>query len=191
MQWDDMQFTRYDASYGSPVGLTVNASEATITGLESDITYLLTPDWTVTAAFNFNQAELASDLLVGDNLSPEGTKLPNVPDFKGNITSRYNFIIGDYESFAQIVFSHVGESYSDIYKHKTSDLSDDKREINDSYNIINLSAGINMEGWGLDFYINNLTDERPQLSRGSASWDTTVTTNRPRNIGIRYHMIFE
>jgi iron complex outermembrane receptor protein len=191
MQWDDMQFTRYDASYGSPVGLTVNASEARIIGLESDITYLLTPDWTVTAAFNFNQAELANDLLVGSNLSPEGTELPNVPEFKGNITSRYHFFIGDYASFAQIVVSHVGESYSDIYKYKTSDLTVDKREINDSYNIVNLSAGINMDGWGINFYVNNLTDERAQLSRGGASWDTTVTTNRPRNMGIKYHMLFE
>lgn len=169
MQWDDMQFTRYDASYGSPVGLTVNASEARIIGLESDITYLLTPDWTVTAAFNFNQAELANDLLVGSNLSPEGTELPNVPEFKGNITSRYNFVIGEYASFAQIVVSHVGESYSDIYKYKTSDLTVDKREINESYNIVNLSAGINMDGWGINFYVNNLTDERAQLSRGGAS----------------------
>lgn len=191
MQWDDMQFTRYDASYGSPVGLTVNASEARIIGLESDITYLLTPDWTVTAAFNFNQAELANDLLVGSNLSPEGTELPNVPEFKGNITSRYNFVIGEYASFAQIVVSHVGESYSDIYKYKTSDLTVDKREINESYNIVNLSAGINMDGWGINFYVNNLTDERAQLSRGGASWDTTVTTNRPRNMGIKYHMLFE
>ena len=191
MQWDDMQFTRYDASYDSPVRLTVNATEAKIVGLESDITYLLTPDWTITAAFNFNKAELASDLLVGNNYSPEGTQLPNVPEFKGNITSRYNFMVGEYDSFAQVVFSHVGDSYNEMFKYKTTDLNTDNRQSNDSYNIVNLSAGINMEGWGLNFYINNLTDERAQLSKGTASWDTTVTTNRPRNIGIRYHMLFE
>jgi outer membrane receptor protein involved in Fe transport len=191
MQWDDMQFARYDASYGSPVGLTVNASEATIVGLESDLTYLLTPDWTISAAFNYNQAELSKDLLVGDNLSPEGTKLPNVPDFKGNISTRYNFSIADYDSFAQLVVSHVGESYGDIYKYKTSDPTTDTRDTNNSYTIANFSAGINMDGWGLDFYINNLTDERAQLSKGSASWDTTITTNRPRSMGVRYHMVFE
>jgi iron complex outermembrane receptor protein len=191
MQWDDMQFTRYDSSYGSPVGLTVNASEAKIVGIESDITYLLTPDWTVTAAFNFNQAELAADLLVGSNLSPEGTALPNVPDFKGNLTSRYNVDIGGYNSFAQIVYSYVGESYSDIYKYKTDDVNLDLRDVNNSYSIVNLSAGIDMDGWGVNMYVDNLTDERAQLSRGGASYDSTVTVNRPRNVGIRFHMLFE
>jgi iron complex outermembrane receptor protein len=191
MQWDDMQFTRFDSSYGSPVGLTVNASEAKIVGIESDITYLLTPDWTVTAAFNFNQAELAADLLVGSNLSPEGTALPNVPDFKGNLTSRYNVDIGGYNSFAQIVYSYVGESYSDIYKYKTGDVNLDLRDINNSYSIVNLSAGIDMDGWGVNMYVDNLTDERAQLSRGGASYDSTVTVNRPRNVGIRFHMLFE
>jgi outer membrane receptor protein involved in Fe transport len=191
MQWDDMQFTRFDSSYGSPVGLTINASESTIVGIESDLTYLLTPDWTVSAAFNFNQAELSADLLVGSNLSPDGTELPNVPDFKGNLTSRYNFAIGDYRSFAQVVYSYVGETHSDIYKYKTSDLNLDLRDINNSYSIVNLSAGINMGNWGVNLYVDNLTDERAELSRGSASWDSTVTVNRPRNLGIRYHMLFE
>jgi outer membrane receptor protein involved in Fe transport len=191
MQWDDMQFTRFDSSYGSPVGLTVNANKSRIVGIESDLTYMLTPDLSLTAAFNFNQAELAADLLVGSNLSPDGTELPNVPDFKGNLTSRYHFTIGEYRSFAQIVYSYVGESYSDIYKYKTSDLNFDLRDINQSYSIVNLSAGINRDGWGVNLYVNNLTDERAQLSRGSASWDSTVTVNRPRNFGIRYHMLFE
>lgn len=191
MQWDDMQFTRYDSSYGSPVGLTINASEAKIIGIESDLTYLFTPDWTVTAAFNFNQAELAADLLVGSNLSPNGTGLPNVPDFKGNLTSRYNFAIGEYDSFAQIVYSYVGSSTSDIYKYKTSDLSSDLRDVNRSYSIVNLSAGITMENWGVNLFVDNLTDERAELSRGGASWDSTVTVNRPRNLGVRFHMLFE
>jgi iron complex outermembrane receptor protein len=191
MQWDDMQFTRYDSSYGSPVGLTVNASEAKIVGIESDVTYLLTPDWTVTAAFNFNQAELAADLLVGSNLSPDGAELPNVPDFKGNLTSRYNVNIGGYDSFAQIVYSYVGETYSDIYKYKTGDLNLDLRDVNNSYSIVNFSAGIDMDSWGVNLYVNNLTDERAQLSRGGASYDSTVTVNRPRNVGIRFHMLFE
>jgi iron complex outermembrane receptor protein len=191
MQWDDMQFTRFDSSYGSPVGLTVNANKSRIVGIESDFTYMMTPDWSLTAAFNFNQAELAADLLVGSNLSPDGTELPNVPDFKGNLTSRYHFAVGGYRSFAQIVYSYVGESYSDIYKYNTSDLNLDLRDINQSYSIVNLSAGINMDGWGVNLYVNNLTDERAELSRGSASWDSTVTVNRPRNFGIRYHMLFE
>ncbi len=191
MQWDDMQFSRYDSSYGSPVGLTVNASKANIVGIESDLTYLLTPDWTINAAFNYNQAELDEDLVVGNNFTPASSELPNVPQFKGNISSRYNFFVGEYESYAQFVYAYVGETRSDIYKHTIDNSVDDRRAVNDSYGILNLSAGVKMEGWGIDFYVNNLTDERAQLSRGTAGWDSNITVNRPRDFGIRFHKTFE
>ncbi|MBL4629657.1 MAG: TonB-dependent receptor, partial [Paraglaciecola sp.] len=165
--------------------------EAKISGLESDITYLLTPDWTVATSFSYNQAELAKDLVIGANYSPSGTQLPNVPEFKGNITSRYHFMVDDFEGHAQFVFSHVGETRSNIYKFTGGDTTTDTREINGSYQIINLSMGIDNENWGVSFYVSNLTDERAQLTRGTAGWDSAITTNRPRTIGIKYHMIFE
>ncbi len=191
MAWNDMQFTRYDLSYETPVAVTINASEAQIVGLESQLTYLVTDDWTLSAAFNFNQAELTKDLLVGSNFSPEGTELPNVPEFKANIVNRYNFVVGGLDSFAQLVYSYVGKSHNDIFKFSSNDTSLDKRQVNESYGVVNFSMGVNMENWGVNFTVNNLTDKRAQLSRGSSSWDSTETIIRPRYIGMSYYRRFE
>ena len=191
MPWDDMQFTRYDLSFDTPVAVTINASEAKIVGLESQITYLLTDDWTLSAAFSFNQAELAKDLLVGSNFSPEGTQLPNVPEFKANIINRYDFTLGELNSFAQFVYSYVGESHNDIFKFSDNNSQIDKRQVNGSYGIVNFSVGVNTDNWGVNFTVNNLTDKRAQLSRGSSSWDSTETVVRPRYIGISYYRRFE
>jgi outer membrane receptor protein involved in Fe transport len=191
MDWTDMQLTRYDSSFNSPVGLTINVSEAQILGLETDVTYLLTDDWLLSAAGSYNQAELDKDLVVGTNLSPKGTELPSVPKFKANITSRYNFEMMNYQSHFQLVYSYVGERQSDIFKFTGDDTSVDVRDTLDAYNILNLSLGIEDENWKASLYVSNLTDERAQLSKGSASWDTTTVVNRPRTVGISFSYLFE
>lgn len=191
MSWDDMQLTRYDSSFGSPVGLTINVSESSILGIESDLTYMLTPNLRVSAAASYNQAELAKDLNVGSNFSPDGTELPNVPKFKGNISARYYQPVMTYEGYIQATYSYVGERQSDIFKYKDGDLAQDQREDLASYAIANVSAGIEADSWTATIYINNLTDERAELSKGTAGWDSTITVNRPRTIGVSFSYLFE
>ncbi|WNC67724.1 TonB-dependent receptor [Thalassotalea nanhaiensis] len=191
MSWDDMQLTRYDASFGSPVGLTINVSEASITGIESDLTYMLTSNFKLSAAASYNQAELSKDLSVGSKFAPDGTELPNVPEFKGNISARYYQPIFSYEGFIQATYSYVGERQSDIFKHSGGDLETDQREELASYSIANISAGIEADSWTATIYVNNLTDERAELSKGTASWDSTITVNRPRTIGVSLSYLFD
>lgn len=191
MAWDDMQLTRYDASFGSPVGLTINVSESAIYGIESDVTYMLTPDFRLSAAASYNQAELTKDLVVGSKFAPKGTELPDVPGFKGNITGRYHQPMFGYDGYLQGTISHVGKRQSDIFKYTGADQSQDEREVMDAYSIVNLSAGIEAEYWTVRLYINNLTDERAELSKGTAGWDSTVTINRPRSVGVSFSYLFE
>jgi hypothetical protein len=61
----------------------------------------------------------------------------------------------------------------------------------DSYNIGNLRAGVNSGSWGVDLFIDNLTDERADLYVHPRSYELTTVTNRPRNYGVRYWMRFE
>lgn len=191
MAWDDMQLTRYDASFGSPVGLTINVSESTIFGVESDITYMVTPDFRVSAAASFNQAELAKDLEVGSKFAPKGTELPDVPTFKGNLSGRYYKPIFGYDGYIQGTYSYVGERQSDIFKHTGGDRTIDQREVMADYSIVNLSIGLEAENWNASLYVNNLTDERAELSKGTAGWDSTITINRPRTIGVTFGYLFE
>jgi len=193
MSWDDMQLTKFDSSFGSPVGLTINVSEAEITGIESDVTWLVSESWTLSAAASFNNAELSKDLVVGVKNAPAGTELPRVPEFKANVSARYNTLIGGMDSYAQLVWAYVDDSYNDVFKYSSIGSTTDVRTVQDGYDIVNLSAGVDQMSWGLELFVSNLLDERAQITRGAqggASWDSTVTTNRPRTIGVKFKMRF-
>ena len=191
MDWTDMQLTRFDSSYGSPVGLTINVSESNIFGIESDISMNVTEDFEISAAASYNKAELSADLNVGTNFSPSGTELPSVPSFKANVTGRYHFELFDTLSNIQLVYAHVGDRKGDIFAFVGGDTTTDVRDTLDSYNILKLSLGIKGDDWSASLYVDNLTDERAKLTGGGASWDTTFTVNRPRTIGVSLSYEFE
>lgn len=194
MEWTDLQHTRYDlAQYGSPVGLTVNVSEAEIDGFETDLTFLVAEGWTIAGGVAFNDATNAKEFAIGGKVAPVGSRLPSVPEWKFNLNTRYGFNMMDMPAYAQLAYAYVGESYDSLFVHPVGDDSVDLREEQASYSILNLSAGFDAEGWGLDVYVNNLTDERAEITRGAqggSSWDSTITTNRPRTIGVKYKMRF-
>ena len=60
----------------------------------------------------------------------------------------------------------------------------------DSYDNLNLSFGLNAEIWGVDFYVTNVTDERAELTRFTTDYDTSIVTNRPRTYGVKFRMRF-
>ena len=59
--------------------------------------------------------------------------------------------------------------------------------IMDAYSLVNIRAGMdfNNGAWGAELFITNLTDERAQIFQNSGYYDSRITTNRPRTIGIR------
>ena len=61
----------------------------------------------------------------------------------------------------------------------------------ESYSLVNLGFGIQKEGWGAELFINNAFDEHAQLNINAADWVPTVTTNRPREIGVRFSYDYE
>ncbi len=194
MEWTDMQHTRYDlAQYGSPVGLTVNVTEAEIDGFETDITFLVHEGWTIAGGLAYNQAENTQAFTIGGKVAPVGTRLPNVPELKFNFNSRYNFELANQSAYVQVVYAYVDESYDSLFANPEGDASVELREKQVDYTNIKLSAGIENEQWGLDFFVDNLSDERAELTRGAqgnSGWDSTITANRPRTVGVKYKMRF-
>ena len=61
----------------------------------------------------------------------------------------------------------------------------------ESYTLVNIGFGIQKEGWGAELFINNAFDEHAQLNINAADWVPTVTTNRPREIGVRFSYDYE
>ncbi|GIR41463.1 MAG: hypothetical protein CM15mP51_22430 [Porticoccaceae bacterium] len=73
--------------------------------------------------------------------------------------------------------AHSGESYSDIIRIN--------RDRIDSWTMLGLTAGVTTDTWGAELFIDNLTDERAELSRGYTYDRSRVSYAAPRTMGVR------
>jgi outer membrane receptor protein involved in Fe transport len=178
--WEDVQYTIYDFSLSRCCGSVYNLADADIQGLELDVTGLINDRWTISAAIAYNDGETKGDfLLINDRLAvPDGTALPNVPEWKGNIWTRFGFDVGNFDGYGQLALSYTGSSFNEIRP--------DQRSPQDSYTLLNLRAGISKESWGIDAYINNATDEVADIYVSPRPYEPSTTTNRPRTLGLKY-----
>jgi outer membrane receptor protein involved in Fe transport len=184
MDWEDVQYTVYNFSLSACCGNVYNLSTAEVKGLETDISILASEAWTISAALAYNKGKTTDDFILPSGLLsvPEGTELPNTPEWKGNIIARYEFDIGDFPSYAQLSWNYNGSSWSEIVPAS--------RFPQDSYSLANFRTGISKQTWGVDLFINNLTDEVAQIYVQPRNYEPTVVTNRPRSYGLRYWMRF-
>jgi outer membrane receptor protein involved in Fe transport len=179
-EWEDVQYTIYDFGLSRCCGSVYNLADADMQGIEMDVTALITDDWTISAAVAYNDGETQGDFtLINDRLAvPDGTALPNVPEWKGNIWTRFGFEAGSFDAYGQAALSYVGSSFNEIRP--------DVRSPQSSYTILNLRAGISKGSWGIDAYINNATDEVAQIYVSPRPYEPSTTTNRPRSLGLKY-----
>jgi outer membrane receptor protein involved in Fe transport len=179
-EWEKVQYTIYDFSLSRCCGSVYNLADAEIKGIEADITALLTDQWELSAAIAYTDGKTKGDftLINGRLAVPDGTVLPNVPEWQGNIWTRYSFDIGSFNSYVQGVYSYTGSSFNEIRP--------DQRSPQASYSILNLRAGFGKDNWGIDGYVNNATDEVAALYVQARPYEPSTTTNRPRTFGLRY-----
>ena len=193
MDWNDFQLSRLDNSI-SPATLTYNIGNARSRGFEGDVAYLLTEDWDVSVAFSVIDAELAEDYWInsanagdGNPNAEKGRALPRVPKFKANISTRYSFQVQDYNGYVQAYWVHTGGSWNSLVGNSRA-VRDRKRQ--HSYDILNAAVGIERGNWGAELFVRNLADERAEVFKNASSWDSRITTNRPRTIGLRWRQKF-
>jgi outer membrane receptor protein involved in Fe transport len=182
MKWDDIQYTVYDFFLSACCGTTYNLATAEIKGVESDLSLAATDALTVSIAAAYNDAKTTKDFILTRPpprpplLSvPDGTELPNIPDFKASLQARYRFRISDFDAYTQLSYSYTGSSWSEIRPQR--------RFPQDSYSLVNLRAGISKDKWGIDLYVNNLTDEVADIYVHPRNYEPTTIVSRPRSYG--------
>jgi len=186
----------------------VNAGDAKSTGVELELNWQATEHLNLSASgtvlfkdettTTFCQPDRTTGLVPatcsGDAVgSPVGTQMPGIPRNKANATARYQFEIGQLNSFVQGTFAYQsGVTYS---------LEDTRLIVpeTDAFGTFNLSAGIGQKSWTLQAYINNLFDERGQLGRNSECNDslfhyclnnTHVLPTAPMQFGLQFGQRF-
>jgi outer membrane receptor protein involved in Fe transport len=184
--WEDLQFTIFSFSFSSCCGNVFNLGDADILGVEADATFLVTDNWTLSAAFNYSDGETTDDFILpnaGATLAvPAGTELPSVPKFKGNVSTRHNFELGNLNAFAQLTYAYTGSRWNEFTSGRVNQ---------PSYSILNFRAGIDQGSWGIDLFGNNLTNEVAVIATATRnSYEIGETTNRPLSFGAKYWVRF-
>ncbi len=155
-----------------------NAADATIKGVEGDFTYYTNIDGlSVAGAFSVLETEI-TDSLVPTNDVIVGSDLAFAPGMQGNIRVRQEFAmsagnVGHVQ--AQLVYSD--DSYSDIMAPN--------KALQDGYSYIDLRAGVSNDDYTAELYIDNVTDERAEISNTYVFDRQRVAYIRPTTIGIR------
>ena len=187
MKWDDLQLTRFDIeNYGSFLGLTANTNGANVKGIEAQVQWLISEAWSLSFAASYNDAKLDGDFFVGttddEPAAPDGTDLPFTPDLKYTLSTRYEFSMGDHDSYLRAAWNWTDDSWNDLFV--------DDRVQQDSYGILNAAIGMSLGGGSLELFGDNLTNKHAELTRYNRAGDTRVTANRPLTIGLRYWQRF-
>ena len=177
IDWDGVQvgITDFDISV---ITFTTNAADAEIKGFEGDLTWLATDQLTLAAAWSYNDTEMVQVPPNVTDIAAPGSRLALAPEWQYHLNARYEWTMGEYAPYAQVVYAHTGDQYSSIVV--------DNRFLQDSYNNLDAAFGVRAsENWTVELFGENLTDERAQLFINSLDTDLRITTNRPRTFGLR------
>ncbi len=184
IDWEDIQVSQFDSQNISILTIVDNGGNAEISGIEGDLVWSVNEQLTLYAAASFNDTELvfvdpAFDIVVAD----AGSMLPLTPETQISIRARYEWeMSNDLGAHWQFGYKYAGEALNSIV-----DTVDEPNTMQDSYGIVDASVGVEnlSDGWGVELFVSNLTDERAQLHINRQDFFERVTTNRPRTMGLR------
>jgi len=199
-RWKDFQFAILGQN-----GLTEikNANQARIRGIEADLSWAASYNLMLSGGVAMYDAELSENYcgFTDANGNPEtdcaapeapsGTRLPITAKFKGNLTARYAFDVGQYEAHVQGVVLHEGDRSTDLRIAQNNILGE-----LDAYTMFDFTAGFGLGNWDVDFYVKNVFDERAQQSRFTQCAEAVcgdqayTVVSRPRTFGVRFSQEF-
>ncbi len=211
-EWEDFQFAILGAN-----GLTEikNANQAEIRGIEADISWAATDGLTISGGAAWLQSELTEpycgftdangtpvaadpcptglpppdDFVVPE--APEGTELPVTPEFKGNLTARFEFPLGNFGAHLQGSAVYTGERESDLRIVERAIIGKQP-----SYTVADFAFGIQNDSFSLELFINNAFDERAQIYRFAqcaeavCGFQTYTIANQPQTYGLKFGQKF-
>ena len=159
-----------------------NAADAEIKGVEGDFMYFTGSGLVLSGAFSLLDTEITKSLVpTGDVVV--GSDLAFAPGFQANFTARKEWgtksgNTGHWQ--AQVNHSRASDS----------DIMEPNRAQQGMYTLANIRAGVSNDSWTAEMYIDNITDERAELSNTFVFDRQRIAVIRPLNLGFRYKVKF-
>ena len=159
-----------------------NAADAEIRGVEGDILYYTDSGLILSGAFSILNTEITKSLVPTADVV-EGSHLAFAPGFQANLSARkeWGTSMGNTGHW-QAQFNHSRASDSDIMEPN--------RATQASYFLANIRAGVSNDSWTAEMYIDNVFDERAEISNTFVFDRQRVAVIRPLNLGFRYKVKF-
>ena len=159
-----------------------NAADAEIKGVEGDFVYYTDNGLILSGAFSLLDTEITKSLVPTADVVV-GSDLAFAPGFQANFSARkeWGTSTGNTGHW-QAQFNHSRASDSDIMEPN--------RATQASYFLTNIRAGVSNDNWMAEMYIDNVTDERAEISNTFVFDRQRVAVIRPLNIGLRYKLKF-
>ncbi len=180
---ENLQTTIFDPSITN-LFFSDNAANAEIRGIEGDVTWAPEdfPGLIVAGAFSILNTEI-TEVLTPTNDVVAGSELAFAPSFQANLRARYEWDLDNgWLAHVQPQIVHSDDSVSDVI------------EINkvaiDGYTMAHFSSGVSTDAWRVELFVDNLTDERAEMSNNFVFDRERVTVSRPRTWGVRVGVDF-
>ena len=117
------------------------------------------------------------------NFVVEGSELAFAADFQATINARYEWDL----TSGKIAHVMLNGSYSD---EVNTDIVAANSTTLDSWSLWNFTTGISDEEWTAEVYVENLADERAEISGNAIFNRDRITVARPRTVGLRFAYAF-
>jgi len=168
IDWTDIPLA-VDLSCGFTI--TVNAAKAKSEGIEIEGAWEITDGLVFNYAASWVNPRLAED---AENLCQAGDRLPGSPRHNLNLGIEQNFQIGQRDAFVRADLVNVDEYYDNLQQFG---------EASGGYTTIGARAGIWLDDWQVELFVDNLTDEFAIAYIDW--WDDSYFALRPRTIGVQ------
>jgi len=155
-----------------------NAADAEIKGIEGEFIWLpgSYDGLTLSGSFSVLDTEITESFVT--NFVKAGDELAFAPELQLNLQARYEWELSSGQTAH--VMPHI--SYSD---EAATDIVVPNRTMLDSWTLVGVTAGVTNDQWSAELYIDNLTDERAEISGNAIFNVDRITVARPRTLGFR------
>ena len=174
--------------------MVANVGDAEQIGLEFDLRAAPNDNLDFGLGVGWVEAETTEEFVV-TTVVAAGTRLPNVPELKISAFAQYNWsVFGGENMFVRGQYTWQDESKNQLEEIAAGaplELTGAPLFMQPSYGILDLKLGLVSDKWTLEGFVSNVTDERAALYDNPFFFDyffgkSRVTTNRPREFGVRF-----
>jgi len=177
VEWTDIQVSQFDPANISILTFVENAADADISGFEADLLWYPTDRLTIAAALSLNDTEITNDVSKTVPIVDIGSALPLSPERQYNIRIRRDGTFKGMDSYTQVAYKSATDTYNSFESAKVLGQPE--------YHVLDMAFGFTVNETDVEFFIRNATDERANLYYNDQDDIPRITTNRPRNMGVR------